>query len=122
MKKKIFMLCVALVVSAIAVVYCSIYKNHLTVDLVCGNLYALTRGESQNFRYPDKSGKAVFCTYYLYIDMKTNGKVSESETENSELDAEVGITLRKEKKEGLKDRCPKKGNGCNPYSCQEVPY
>ncbi len=71
------------------------------------------------FRYPDKSGKAKFCDLYVYID--ASGKVVYSSTEeNKQL--EFGGKYEKKRTEGLKDRCPDKGSGCNPYSCQVVSY
>ena len=75
-------------------------------------------GNGGGFRYPDKSGKAKFCTLYVY--MKGSVKASVSTDPNPQLEASGEYT--RTKTEGLKDRCPDKGNGCNPFSCQEVPY
>lgn len=88
-------------------------------DLLLENIEALARNESgDNYRYPHLSGKPKFCTLYVY--KKGGVVISTSEEANKEFDASAEYT--KEKKEGLKDRCPDSGNGCNPYSCQEVPY
>lgn len=122
MKKYFFMAVAILIVSAAAIVGYSICQNNAIIDLVAYNIEALTLNDTPNYRYPNKEGKAIFCTYYLYINIDTNTTILESDTENSKLDAEVGITIKKEKKEGLKDRCPSKGNGCNPYSCQAISY
>ena len=63
------------------------------------NIEALTRDETgggDNSRYPNRDAK--FCTLYVY--------------------SKGSVAIR-----GLEDRCPiKNGSGCNPYSCQEVPY
>lgn len=88
-------------------------------DLLLENIEALAQNESGgNYRYPKKAGEAEFCTLYVY--KKAGIVVSTSEEENKEFDASAEYT--KEKKEGLKDKCPDDGDGCNPYSCQEVPY
>ena len=82
------------------------------------NVEALTSGESgSGFRYPDRSGRANYCTLYVYI--KGSIKI-EAVEERKDLEATGEYT--KTVISGLKDRCPSKGNGCNPYSCQQVPY
>ncbi len=85
------------------------------------NIEALTRDEpggGGDFRYPKKDGDAKFCTLYVY----TKGSVViKRTTEDPGLEASGEYT--KSTIRGLEDRCPiKDGNGCNPYSCQEVPY
>lgn len=88
-------------------------------DLLLENIEALAQNESGgNYRYPKKAGDAKFCKLYVY--KKAGIVVSISEEENKDYDASAEYT--KEIKEGLKDRCPDDGDGCNPYSCQEVPY
>jgi len=88
-------------------------------DLLLVNIEALAQNESGgNYRYPNKEGEAQFCKLYIY--KKAGIVVSVSDEENKEYDASAEYT--KEIKEGLKDRCPNKGEGCNPFSCQEVPY
>ncbi len=84
------------------------------------DLSALTQNEGQGqYRYPKNYGKAEYCNLYVYVNIET-GATIESDGANAELDAHVGWT--KIIKQGLKDKCPNKGDGCNPYSCQEVPY
>lgn len=92
--------------------------NHRVNKLVGLNVEALTQDESSSFRYPEKSGSAVFCTLYVY--KKGGIVVGKSSSEIPEYEASAEYT--KISSEGLKDRCPDKGKGCNPYSCQEVPY
>lgn len=75
-------------------------------------------GSGGGYRYPDKSGDAKFCTLYIY--MKGSAKVSVTDSPNPQLEASGEYT--KTTREGLKDRCPDKGHGCNPYGCQEVAY
>ena len=53
--------------------------------------------------------------------MKTNIEVIKRTTEDPGLEASGEYS--KSTIRGLEDRCPiKNGSGCNPYSCQEVPY
>ena len=71
------------------------------------------------YRYPDRRGRARFCTLHVYID--SNGKVAYSSTEeNKQL--ELSGKYEKTTRRGLEDKCPDDGNGCSPFSCQEVPY
>lgn len=87
-------------------------------NIIMQNVEALTNFENNDPRYPKKEGKAQFCKLYIY--MKAGVVVSTSEEPNASL--EVSGDFTKEVREGLKDRCPDKGEGCNPYSCQEIPY
>ena len=75
-------------------------------------------GNGGGFRYPDKKGNAKFCTLYVY--MKGDVKASVTDSPNPQLEASGEYT--RTTTEGLKDRCPDDGSGCNPYSCQEVAY
>lgn len=75
-------------------------------------------GGGSNYRYPEAKGKAQFCKLYVYIK---GGVVVSKGTEENPL-YEGNAQYEKSIKEGLKDRCPDDGKGCNPYSCQEVPY
>jgi hypothetical protein len=87
------------------------------------NVEALSEdsGDPQiTYRYPNREGKAVFCTLYIAINMETQARVVLGE-EASEAEVEAGWVKTSVK--GLKDRCPTPSNlGCNPYSCQEIPY
>lgn len=74
---------------------------------------------SGDYRYPNNYGKAEFCTLYVYVNIRTGAKV-ESEDLKPSLTAELG--WEKTTDSGLRDKCPKSGKGCNPYSCQKVPY
>jgi len=83
------------------------------------NVEALTSDESGEggYRYPDRRGKALYCTLYVY----TKGSIV-IKSEDIRNDLEVSGEYTRTTISGLKDRCPGNGNGCNPYSCQEVPY
>lgn len=88
-------------------------------DLLLENIEALARNESGGgHRYPDLAGKPEDCTLYIY--KKGGITVAKGDSENPSYEGKAEYT--KEKKEGLKDKCPREGNGCDPYSCQEVPY
>lgn len=90
-------------------------ENYLLLD----NIEALATIEGEGGdRYPDLAGKPEFCTMYIY--KKAGITVAKGENVNPSYEGNAEYT--KEKKEGLKDKCPREGNGCNPYSCQEVPY
>ena len=71
------------------------------------------------FRYPDKSGNCKTCTFNKYTNIKTKVTIT-SESSIPELD--MSAEWIKSSQPGLYDTCPKKGKGCNPYSCQFVPY
>jgi hypothetical protein len=88
------------------------YSNPLMEE----NIEALAEG---CFRCPKKDPDPQFCTLHCYINAKTGGSWK-GEQENKSLTVEAGWSY--EKKGGLKDRCPKRGEGCNPFSCQEVAY
>ena len=99
----------------------STYEYVVTTDaehLMMENVEALTGPETgDDHRYPERSGNALFCTLYVY----TKGSiVVKSEDVQTGLEASGEYT--KTTVSGLKDRCPNRGNGCDPYSCQEVPY
>ena len=83
------------------------------------NIEALTSvetGVGDNSRYPNRDAK--FCTLYVY---SKGSVVIKRTTEDPGLEASGEYS--KSTIRGLEDRCPiKNGSGCNPYSCQEVPY
>ena len=95
-------------------------EQDLENTLLMENMEVLAGGESGgSYRYPEKSGDAEFCKLYVY--KKGGVEVSRGTEPNDRF--EVGVEYTKEVREGLKDRCPiENGSGCNPYSCQEVPY
>lgn len=88
-----------------------------TNPLFLQNIEALTN-ENTDYRYPHSAGKAQFCKLYVYIKGGIVVSVGTNENPQYEGKAEYEKCI----KEGLKDRCPDKGDGCNPYSCQEVSY
>lgn len=88
-------------------------------DLFMENIEALGRGENGGgHRYPDLAGKPQSCTLYVY--MKGGVTVGKGEGENPNYEGKAEYI--KIKVEGIKDLCPREGNGCDPYSCQEIPY
>jgi hypothetical protein len=67
------------------------------------------------FNYPDKAGEPKFCTLYAKVDVY--GKiVSTSEAPIGQVQAGYSVT----QVTGVKERCPRKGNGCTVYSCQKT--
>lgn len=123
-RKKKFVLSVlsaAVLVSAGYVGYREV-TNDESSDLLLANVEALAGTENNNnnnnYRYPEKAGDAQFCTLYIYL----RGGIVVSSGENTDSNYEGKAEYTREKREGLKDRCPDKGSGCDPYSCQEVPY
>lgn len=119
MAKKLFVPLAVAAVVAMGYVGYGAYGSQSEEDaLLVDNVEALASNENEKYRYPDKSGDAKFCTLYVY--MKAGVVVASGEDTNSNYEGKVEYT--REKREGLKDRCPNKGSGCNPYSCQEVSY
>lgn len=131
MNKKLFKS--TLMVALVAVAGYGSYKayegyarNKRQSMLLTENVEALSQntasGENQgnSFKYPEKEGDAKFCKLYIY--KKGDAVVYTGEEPNSQYEAKVGIEYEKKVIEGLKDRCPDRGEGCNPYSCQEIPY
>ena len=67
------------------------------------------------FNYPDKAGSPHFCTLYAKVDVY--GKiVSTSEAPIEQVQAGYSVT----QVTGVKERCPRKENGCTVYSCQKT--
>ncbi len=64
------------------------------------------------FHYPDKGGNPKFCT--LFVKMDLSGNIIE--TSEDIIEAGVGFTVSKVG--GLKENCPRSGNGCTVYSCR----
>jgi len=88
-------------------------------DLLMQNVEALAKNDGGgSYRYPKKEGNAKFCTLYVYF--KGSVEVAKGTSENPKYEGKAEYT--KETKDGLKDRCPDRGEGCDPYSCQEVSY
>lgn len=110
----LLVLCVLVAFSVI-----SVAKDRKLMDMFVFESDALAQNENSEYRYPHNYGKAEFCTLHIYTNLST-GMIVSSEEENSTLEGEV--TWTKTTKQGLRDKCPNKGDGCNPYSCQEVPY
>ena len=98
--------------------YQTINEGNELYAVINHNVEALSYDESDTSRYPKREGKAQFCTLYIY--KKGGVTISVSKDPNPVFEANGEYT--KEVKRGLEDRCPDKGAGCNPYSCQEVPY
>ena len=120
MRKTLFALpCMTAIALAGSVGMRSLQRNkNINETLLMANVEALTSEEDVNYRYPERSGKALFCKLYVYM---SGGVVVSSGTEEKPQ-CEGKIEYEKIIREGLKYRCPDKGNGCNPYSCQEIPY
>ena len=121
MKKAFFLLpCIAAVAIATFVGAKTFKSNAIeSDDLLMANVEALASGDAGgSFRYPDKSGSAQFCKLYVY--MKAGVVVSKGTEENPQYEGRA--EYEKRTTEGLKDRCPNRGGGCNPFSCQEVAY
>ena len=120
MKKTLFALpCMAAIALAAFVGMRTLERNkNINETLLMANVEALTSEEDVNYRYPERSGKALFCKLYVYM---SGGVVVSSGTEENPQ-YEGKIEYEKIIREGLKDRCPDKGNGYNPYFGQVIPY
>lgn len=118
-KKVIYVVATLVVVVAVAFNVKTVLDSNHAYDLTMASIDALSENggqESNNegsgqFFYKHLEGSPVFCTLYRYIH--TNGTVVHSETEKS-----LGVGWTSSKVEGLKEKCPIKGNGCTVYSCQ----
>ena len=94
-------------------------------DTLLANIEALSDGESSesgnnNFRYPQKDGKAEKCTLFKYISLSGEGSFTSTD---GGLEGKLEGKYIKTTITGLLDTCPiENGDGCNPFSCQEVPY
>ena len=122
MKNRNFIIAVfSIAIIAITVVCSSISQDAKRIKVFAkSDLEALAQEEVPGgYRYPNKEGKAVFCYLYIYTNIKTGAKLN---FEDKQSDFDSSAEWKLETKQGLKDKCPNKGNGCNPYSCQEVPY
>ena len=98
--------------------YKSLNEENSLYTAIKHNVEALSDEETTQPRYPKKDGKAQFCTLYVY--KKAGVTISVGTQPNPSF--EGGGEYTKETKRGLEDCCPDKGTGCNPFSCQEVPY
>ena len=132
MKKLTKSICaLTLIISSLSAVYQNNKQHNLSViaikNLVAltenentgGNGESLTPGESTSYRYPHLAGKAKSCKLYVY--MKGGVVIGTSTSDDNSFEGEVGY--EKIQISGLEDSCPiNKAKGCNPYSCQQVPY
>lgn len=93
--------------------------------LMIANIEALSQNNggdganSGNFNCPNKSPKPKFCTLERCFSLSSGVHYADS-SELFKAEGNVAFTYRNV--DGLKDRCPEDGTGCNPYSCQFVPY
>lgn len=134
MKKKMVYVAAALIIGAVTVFNVkTVLDANRNYDLAMTSIDALSEdGEGESgesgggsgdqesnehgsgqFFYEDRKGKPDFCTLFRYIHI--NGQIVNAEKEQS-LSAEWTLI----KVEGLKDKCPKEGNGCTAYSCQST--
>lgn len=120
MKKFSLRVAMLLILSISSVVGYEVYKDSQLTSLLSFETEALgNNGEGDGYRYPEASGKAQECTMYVYVDLNTHASIT-LDSESPEFDASAQYT--KYIKEGLKDKCPRRGNGCNPYTCSLIPY
>jgi len=111
-------LCIVLI-STVAIVYYNCYDDYRFTQILESDIEVLSRAENDNYRYPNKQGNARFCNLFVYVNIET-GMTFTTEDENTTLEGD--LSWIKTDVQGLKDRCPNRGDGCNPYSCQQVPY
>lgn len=117
--KKFFLIGVAILGSTLLGVNFFLDVQNVSLKTSLKHVEALAENESEDYRYPDRGGRALFCKLYVYRNLTTNVEYSYTEP-NKDLAADINYEARTE--EGLKDRCPRNGNGCSPFSCQKVPY
>ena len=93
--------------------------------LMIANIEALSQdnggdgANSGNFNCPKKDPKPKFCTQERCFSLASDVHYADS-TDLFAAEGHVEFTYKKV--DGLKDRCPNRGSGCNPYSCQFVAY
>lgn len=118
-KKVIYVVTTIVVVVAVAFNVKKVLESNHDYDLTMASIDALSESggqESNNegsgiFFYQKLTGDPDFCTLFRYKHL--NGEIINSETVLS-LDAEWTFS----QVEGVKEKCPKKGDGCTVYSCQ----
>ena len=123
MKKKMIYVVAALMISAVAVfnVITVLEANHV-YDLTMTSIDALSEngdGEDQESNdhgsgkifYETLRGKPDNCI--LYRNVHISGRIVYTEKE-----ASLGGDWVSSKTEGMRDKCPRDGNGCTAYTCQ----
>ena len=65
------------------------------------------------FFYKHRTGKPDYCTLYRHTHIDGTVQYSESSTS-------LGANWTRSKVGGLKEKCPKEGNGCTAYSCRQT--
>lgn len=125
MKKKMLFVVAALIIGAVTVFNVkTVLDANRTYDLAMTSIDALSEdGEGENgdqesnnhgsgkFFYEHLQGRPDDCTLYRYINM--NGQIIYSKDKLS-----LGAEWKSSKGKGLKENCPKDGNGCTAYTCQ----
>lgn len=100
-------------------VFVSVSSDKRILQILEQNTEAMSQMENNVYVYPHLEGKPVFCRMYVYVNVDTGVQVS---LEEEDASLEGNVKWEKRVESGLKDKCPNRGNGCNPYSCQSVPY
>lgn len=120
--KKIYVLGISIMCLSLAFFAISLKKSSTMLN--DSNVEALSEssGDPQiTYRYPRRNGRADDCIIYSYFNINTNLSMTLLAPDDNQYSANLGW----EKKEisALKDKCPIIfGQGCNPYTCQEIPY
>lgn len=116
-----------LIATAITVVGLGSYKaygsykaaNMPTNDLLAENILALS-DDANNTRYPHLQGKPNKCK--LSIVISANAGVSYKNVSDLKS-AEGNVNFSYSQVKGMEDSCPVTSpTGCNPYTCQQIPY
>lgn len=93
-----------------------ISQNSLFVE----NLEALSDNPEQNsYMYPHRKGTPAKCTLYVYINLETGLTIPAGSFEDGALSGSV--KFEKKKITGAEDYCKDKGDGCDLFTCREVP-
>ena len=94
--------------------------NESELDLLAAeNVQALSESNGTEYRYPKREGRPQRCTLSVYISLKSH--IGYRDTMSLKA-AEGNVEYNYTKTDGQLDKCPDKGDGCNNYTCQHIPY
>lgn len=118
--KSIFKWCLSILILSVSIfTFFQVHADNNLKELLSLEVNALGQNENQHYHYTHLQGKPVECKLYVYINIATGSQVT-LDGPNSDLDINGSWTYQTKK--GIKDLCPQNGDGCNPFSCQEITY
>lgn len=122
-KKKVYLILIVALGAFAAINLKMVSEANRTFDLALLSVKGLSQEsggntESNNhgsgmFFYEHLKGKPEVCT--LYRNVHVDGKVEISSTDRG-----GEVNWSSSRVEGMRERCPKDGNGCTVYSCRQT--